>query len=176
MATFTTIHGHDFLIDDDLAEWASHIRWRSHPTRNTVYVVTKNLYLHRIIMRTPEGMVTDHINRNGLDNRRENLRTVDHGVNAANSGLRSNNTTGYRGVQLYKRGYRAVVRHNLELIQSNQLKCIDDAVMMRDEIARQLFGELIFLNWPNQRPRPEIAAEAARLIEQHNRKINHESE
>jgi len=41
--------------------------------------------LHRVLQKVPEGMLTDHINRNKLDNRRQNLRFVGHEGNRRNT-------------------------------------------------------------------------------------------
>jgi hypothetical protein len=64
------------------------------------------IYLHRIIEerilgRHPQkGEETDHINRNRLDNRRENIRIVNSSENKINRRIQNNNTTGYRGIWL----------------------------------------------------------------------------
>jgi hypothetical protein len=57
-------------------------------------------YLHRFIMETPKRMVTDHINHNPLDNRRNNLRVVTSSQNSANSKIqrRSRKTSSFKGV------------------------------------------------------------------------------
>ncbi len=60
--------------------------------------------LHHGIMGKPaKGRVTDHINGNGLDNRKENLRFVTPTVNSQNKRKQSNNTYGYVGVRKAKK-------------------------------------------------------------------------
>ena len=59
-------------------------------------------YVHRLVMGSPEGMDIDHINGNGLDNRKENLRACTRSQNAMNKKLRSDSTTGYKGVYKVK--------------------------------------------------------------------------
>jgi len=54
----------------------------------------------RFIVDTPNGMDTDHINGDTLDNRRCNLRACTRMVNQTNRGKQKNNTTGYKGVYL----------------------------------------------------------------------------
>lgn len=62
----------------------------------------KSQGLGRIIMEPPEGMQVDHINRNGLDNRRENLRIVTRQQNLLNR--RNWNKSGHKSVFPYKNG------------------------------------------------------------------------
>jgi hypothetical protein len=86
-------------------------KWRLfQPTPNLKYGVTysgpytdrsngrSQAFVHRLIMGFPEGMDVDHINGNALDNRRENLRVCTRSQNAMNKKLRSDSTTGYKGV------------------------------------------------------------------------------
>jgi hypothetical protein len=65
-----------------------------------------NGLLHRVILSRMlgrplvKGEETDHVNRNKLDNRRENIRLADSSQNKINRALQKNNTTGYRGIWL----------------------------------------------------------------------------
>lgn len=81
------------LIDtEDLLRVLEH-KWRTHPYEHGIYVNTtfqnKNLFLHRFLLGIPPvGKVCDHINRNPLDNRKQNLRFVTFQKNASNFGRR----------------------------------------------------------------------------------------
>lgn len=73
--------------------------------RHTIYAQT-HVYkdgkrtvisMHRLILGNPTGSV-DHIDRNGLNNQRSNIRVVDEKTNRLNSRLNSNNSTGQRNI------------------------------------------------------------------------------
>lgn len=105
MKTIQLTKGKVALVDDANFEWLNRWPWHcSHygyaarrmtiaedPTRRMVW-------MHRLIDSTPEGMMTDHINQDKLDNRRSNLRSCTKQTNAVNSKTRADNTSGYRGV------------------------------------------------------------------------------
>lgn len=57
----------------------------------------KVIYMHRLLLNNPAGIV-DHTNGDKLDNRRSNLRTCTNAQNSRNQKIRSNNTSGFKGV------------------------------------------------------------------------------
>ena len=58
----------------------------------------KMVKMHRAVMNTPENLETDHINRDTLDNQRENLRVVNAHQNQRNTKTSVKNTSGFKGV------------------------------------------------------------------------------
>lgn len=75
-------------------------QWCCVPSKHTTYVSGWNgekvVSLHRFIMNPKKKLVVDHINHNGLDNRRANLRVCTQAENTQNRGRRSK--SGVRGV------------------------------------------------------------------------------
>jgi len=75
------------LVDIEDFEILNRHRWHPLTSRNTTYVVryiTEGVseYMHHFIMgKPPRGMVIDHINDNGLDNRKSNLRVLPNSEN-----------------------------------------------------------------------------------------------
>lgn len=76
-------------VDDDDFDMVSKYTWHSIRKRKggrTVYAQTtvrtgknrKSFYMHSLLIKRTDGMVTDHIDRNGLNNTRKNLRIVDY--------------------------------------------------------------------------------------------------
>ena len=88
------------LVDDEDFGYLSRWRWKYHKDGYAVRGSTGggNVYMHRVINKTPQSLLTDHINRDGLDNRRCNLRTVNHSQNSFNTGNFKTNTSGVKGV------------------------------------------------------------------------------
>lgn len=98
-------------IDSDLADF----KWCVTASGNEYYAYGrlakggKQLLMHRVILERVIGRsltkteLTDHINMNKLDNRRENLRIATHSQNGQNQGLRPDNTSGFKGVSWYKK-------------------------------------------------------------------------
>lgn len=77
------------LIDLEDIDKIKDIKWRLYEDYHTNYVYGckdgyASMKLHRIIMDCPDDMVVDHINHNGMDNRKINLKICTHAENSAN--------------------------------------------------------------------------------------------
>jgi len=59
--------------------------------------------MHRQIMRAGRGLVVDHVDRDGLNNRRSNLRIATQAQNSRNRRRHRNNTSGFKGVSFHRR-------------------------------------------------------------------------
>lgn len=58
----------------------------------------KTISMHRLITKPEDGIEIDHINRDGLDNRKSNLRLVNHSQNMMNRAAFKGTKSGFRGV------------------------------------------------------------------------------
>ncbi len=102
--------------------------------------------------RTASGLVVDHINHNGLDNRKENLRICTVAENCRNSrpSKRKNKLSKYKGVSFDKKRkvYRVLIWHNKKQYFLGTFKNETEAAKAYDRKARELFGEFAYLNFP----------------------------
>ncbi|KKL67575.1 hypothetical protein LCGC14_2133640 [marine sediment metagenome] len=101
------------IVDDEDYEWALQYQWHlsqyGYVARMGGRDVDSNrklLFMHRELINVPKGILTDHINRDKLDNRKKNLRTCNHAQNAWNAERRKDNKSGYKGVSWNKRTMR----------------------------------------------------------------------
>lgn len=112
-----------------------------------------NLYLHRKILEAPQGITVDHINGDGLDNQRSNIRLATRSQNNANRAVK--NVTGFRGVSRYHGGFRAFISSPVRNMgrKSIHLGCFDaaeDAARAYDRAALDRWGDYARLNFPQQ--------------------------
>jgi hypothetical protein len=136
--------GHKALVDDIDYLWLRGYKWHCSTLGyavSTKRIGKKNtvIYMHALIMKTPKGMVTDHINGEKLDNRRENLRICLIRENLMNRGANSNNTSGHKGVWLNKRinKWVAGITINKKTIHLGYFHNIEDAAAAYENALRE---------------------------------------
>jgi len=112
------------LVDDADYEWLSQYKWYAHEDCKTFYVrrmsktvngKRKMLQMHIELIGRKEGLVTDHINGNGLDNRRENLRHVTQSQNCLNRHTKISKYPGVTWSKFNKKWYARITVDNNRL-------------------------------------------------------------
>jgi hypothetical protein len=110
--------------------------------------------MHRIILNAPPHLVVDHINHNGLDNRKANLRLCTVAQNNQNTRPHANpnKLSKYKGVSLDKNRnlYIALIHRNKKNYYLGRFKNETDAAKAYDKKAAELFGEFAYLNFPSE--------------------------
>ncbi|MCO6011461.1 HNH endonuclease [Actinoallomurus purpureus] len=146
------------LVDDEDYDRVVTVgKWYANPSDRTFYA-RKNFWrdgrctsirMHNLITGWP---YVDHINGNGLDNRRANLRPATQAQNAKNRRRRSDNTSGFKGVSRHRdrRRWAAAIyiagrRRHLGLFNDPT-----DAAKAYDAAASKAFGEFAHLNFPKE--------------------------
>lgn len=119
--------------------------WRAYRKINK-----RRVGMHNIIMNCPKGMLIDHINHDGLDNRKSNLRIctpAQNSINKRNSPLRNNN---YKGVKWLEHQQRWCVR--MGSTKSGTAKYVGtydteiEAAKAYNNAAIEMYGEFACLN------------------------------
>lgn len=151
-------HGSFEVIVDD-ADWDEVKKYKWHigkqPKRKAIYA-RRNEYVNG--KRPPKEValhthltgykMTDHINGNGLDCRRSNMREATVTQNRHNTGIRKDNRSGYKGVSWDKDENKWVVR----IQKDNKNKTIgrydtkEAAARAYNEAAKKYHGEFARLN------------------------------
>jgi hypothetical protein len=159
------------LVDDRYYQLVNKYNWFPKKDNQTIYAranITNSsgrrsgLTMHRLIMDAKPGQQVDHINGDGLDNRRANLRFSTQKQNCQNRRPRKNTSSKYKGVSRLVRskgggsrgpkpkgrdGWVATI-----CISGNQkhIGVYDteiDAAKAYDKEAKKLFGEFAWLNF-----------------------------
>ena len=133
------------IIDLDDVEKVRDKKWY---LSKTGYVCSKRkmgtlrLHVHVFNKSNNKHYKIDHINRNKLDCRKENLRLANNTQNAINKSLMSNNTSGYTGVSYNKskKRWESYIRVNKKKIRLGYHKDIKDAIIARLMAEKKYFG------------------------------------
>lgn len=109
------------FVDDGDFNYLQQWKWRLSAARGRAYAVrrrcradgpgTETIRMHRIILNAPSVLEVDHVNGNGLDNRRGNLRLATHLLNQRNICRRKPRACGLpRGIRRHGRGFEPRLR------------------------------------------------------------------
>lgn len=109
-------------------------------------VCSKRVYLHKIIYEMHYGDVdteVDHIDRDTTNNLISNLRSVSRLQNVLNTGVRSDNSSGYRGVSPTPSGkWAAQINENGNRKHIGTFNNAEDASKAYEAYRKELYGEL----------------------------------
>ncbi len=140
------------IIDACDAEKVLQHKWYAHKDYHTYYALTNIrkedgtptiLRLHRLILKPHPQTMVDHINGNGLDNRRCNLRLATNRQNLQNSRIPLTNTSGFKGVYWEKQKCRWRVQIYVDGKNKNlgSFKTKKEAAATYDRAAIKFFGQ-----------------------------------
>ena len=148
------------IVDPERYEELAKHKWFAKRCDRRFYAVgwdkNKNLNMHQVIMGSAEGKVIDHINHNGLDNRRANLRFVTTRQNSWNKRKnRGNYSSRYKGVAWSKsrKKWRTRITWNGRWIFLGYFDDEEAAAMAYDAKAKELFGDYASLNLSSSKRR-----------------------
>ena len=153
-------HGKYAIVDTDDYVWLSKYKWYVVKRGNTFYANRGQwsktqkrrltITMHRLIIDVPDGLFVDHINHNGLDNRKANLRPATPAENARYARYPKINTSSkYRGVWYNKKKekWRATISVNLKRKQIGYFKNEIDAARAYDNAAKHYYKDFAILNF-----------------------------
>lgn len=173
-AEFLRLHAHDgteFLVDR--RDWESEktvevadnlfyknipclMSWRAYHKNHTTYIRATcqsryDIRLHRMVMGAVKGQTIDHINNDGTDNRKGNLRVVTQQQNSMNRKPSGNRK--YKGVYFNKQQgkYNAHIKYHSKKMHLGTFPTEIDAALAYDSAAAGLFGEFAVLNFPEHK-------------------------
>lgn len=139
-------------VDDEDFDFLNQFKWTAHRSAKTFYAVRsikgpegkrKVLRMHVILSKPEQGQQVHHIDDDGINNQKENLRNVSRSEHRrADLKLRKDNTTGYRGVYRQK-PFRAEIQHGGKTIFLGHFDFAEEAARTRDAKAREL-------GWPEE--------------------------
>lgn len=145
--------GKTAIVDDADYEILMQYKWwalRSVLSDHIFYAMTRLngriTSMHVALMKSPKGFEVDHIDGDGLNNLRSNLRLVTKSQQRMNQKIYKNNHSGFKGVFAERGRWRAVISVNKKLIHLGYFDEKLDAARHYNSAAQKHFGEFARLN------------------------------
>jgi hypothetical protein len=149
-------------VDDSDFNWLMRYKWYAYLGYGKIWYAERGKYIcekhytiriHReifLINNIKTSYEIDHIDGNGLNNQKYNLRAATRSQNSINRGLNSNNTSGFKGVYYYRTRmkFRAMIGYQGERLHIGYFNDPIDAAVEYDRYAKRLFKEYAWLNFP----------------------------
>lgn len=154
MKVLKSTNNFDILVDDEDYEFLSRFKWNVVTTKDgNTYARTKpdrktNITIHQLLMKSGGNVYVDHIDHNGLNNQKINLRLCNNKQNQANSKKNKRLLSQYKGVSYSKskKKWRAYISPDRKFIHLGYFDLEIDAMNAYNEAAIKHFGEFAFLN------------------------------
>jgi hypothetical protein len=145
------------LVDDDDFEELSKVKWCANKIGRTFYAVRrvpnpktimKQILMHRKVMNAPIDICIDHIDGNGLNNTKDNLRFCTKRENVCGQKQQIGKTSKYKGVCWNKREnkWKAYIKCHQKLQNLGHFDTEISAALAYDNAANRLFGEFARTN------------------------------
>ncbi len=167
--TIPLSQGYVTVVDDEDYEWLNQWNWsvtkyvfpngrvklRADRTVPTVCAdgKTKDVtwLMHRVIVGARDGELVDHVDGDGLNNRRSNLRKATPTQNGQNRKSNRNSSSRYKGVSwnARKEEWIAQIQINKKVAYLGHFADEIEAARAYDRAAKEHFGEFARLNFPN---------------------------
>ena len=143
-------------VDDEDFEWLNQWKWFTRVRGHLLYVSRyikqpsgkrERIHMHREIMHPSVGVIIDHIDGNGLNNQKSNLRLCNKAQNKMNSIAHRGSSSKYKGVALRENGkWRSIIRINKKLLHLGTFVSEVEAAEAYNRMATELFGDFARLN------------------------------